>query len=156
MAAVLLTLFSGIYLIVTDRVSKIANPERVKSAQGPSVFDQKTVPLEYYLAPIRKRALFRRDQPQAGILKPAIKLAPPVSAPPAAPAPAKTLSEIFSEWMVVGILQSGEPQAIVLNKKSQKTFYVPAGQAFGEINVLKIEPGRVIVGYNGETMDLSI
>lgn len=159
MAAAFATLFAGVGLIVQDRrLDGGSGPDqKVAEEYSDALSPKGSAPLEYYLSPIRKRALFKivRDEPPAPpaplVVKPAAPAAPSVSV-----VPVKTLAELSADLSLVGVLQSAEPQAIILNRKSQKTHYLSVGQAIGEIRVVKIQQDRVTLGYNDETLDLSM
>ncbi len=152
-AATFLTLFAGIYLIVRDHQSKKSSS---LSAGDPAAYQdlgsaKGVESLEYYLGPIQKRPLFKiiKSEPQKFVAaKPAVRTPPLV--------PVKTLADLSADLSLVGVLQSGEPQAIILNRKSQKTHYVSVGQTLGEVRVVRIQQDRVTIGYNEETLDLSM
>ncbi len=144
-AAAVLTFLGGLYSIFKDQRSGL---DARSSGNDPGQYEEGLsikgeASLEDYLGPIRKRTLFRVVQnkpPQPVAVKPAAPAAPPV--------PVKTLADLSADFSLVGVLQSAEPQAIILNRKSQKTHYVSAGQTIGEVRIVKIQQDRVTLGYN--------
>lgn len=108
-------------------------------------------PAEFYLRAVRGKKLFRtlREEVRAPVAaKPDVPAAPPV--------PVKTLAELAEDLMLVGVAESDQPQAIIVNKKSQKTYYLSAGQRIGEIRILSVQQDRVVLGFNDETLDLAM
>lgn len=55
---------------------------------------------------------------------------------------------------VIGIISGETPQAIIEDKKNQKTYYLVQGQSFGDITVDRIESGKVIVNSHGKQYEL--
>lgn len=55
---------------------------------------------------------------------------------------------------LVGIISGENPQAIIEDKKTQKTYYVTKGQFIGEFQVEDIQEGKIIINYNGQRYEL--
>ena len=55
---------------------------------------------------------------------------------------------------LVGIVPGDNPQAIVENKKNQKTYYLIKGQSIDEITVEDISGDKVVLEYRGKRMTL--
>lgn len=62
--------------------------------------------------------------------------------------------DMVKDFSLVGIISGANPQAIVEDKKSQKTYYVNKGQAVGEFQVEDILEGKIILNYNGQRYEL--
>jgi hypothetical protein len=62
--------------------------------------------------------------------------------------------DLVKDITLVGIISGANPQAIVEDKKAQKTYYVNKGQAIGEFQVEEILEGKIILNYNGEKYEL--
>jgi type II secretory pathway component PulC len=57
---------------------------------------------------------------------------------------------------LVGIVSGNNPQAIVEDKKGQKTYYITKGQSVNGITVDDIGEGSVTLDYKGKKMTLSL
>lgn len=55
---------------------------------------------------------------------------------------------------VVGIISGVKPQAIIEDKKNQKTYYVNKGQYVGEFLVEDIQEGKIIINARGQRLEL--
>ena len=55
---------------------------------------------------------------------------------------------------LVGIIPGGNPQAIVEDKKNQKTYYLLKGQSINGITVEDIDKDKVVLEYRGKKMTL--
>jgi hypothetical protein len=70
-------------------------------------------------------------------------------------APAKDVNlDLIKDLSLVGVLSGENPEAIIQNKKDQKTFYVAKNGFFGEFQVEDIQEGKVILGYHGQKYEL--
>lgn len=66
----------------------------------------------------------------------------------------KPASEIFGNLNLVGIIAGAEPQAIIEDKKSQKTYYLNKGQSFDGITVEDILEDKVNLNSGGRRTTL--
>jgi hypothetical protein len=132
----------------TPSLPRLAVAERRATsarASGPSLAD-------YQKAIVGRPLLHRGIQPAPIVRKPA---APPVpSVPP--PPPKPTLAETAAEWLLVGIANTGDVQAILSNKKTKETIYVQAGQHVGDMTVQTIDDAGVTLARDGETTQLKL
>lgn len=55
---------------------------------------------------------------------------------------------------LVGIIPGNSPQAIIEDKKSQKTYYLMKGQSISDITVEEIVSDKVTIEYRGKRMDM--
>jgi type II secretory pathway component PulC len=62
--------------------------------------------------------------------------------------------DLAKDINLVGIISGENPQAIIEDKKTQKTYYVNKGQTIGEILVEDIQEGKIIVNYRGQRFEL--
>jgi type II secretory pathway component PulC len=65
-------------------------------------------------------------------------------------------ANLIKDINLVGVISGDSPQAIIEDKKSQKTYYVTKGQLIGEFQVENIGDGKIILNYNGQRFELSI
>ena len=66
------------------------------------------------------------------------------------------VSDMVSEFRLVGIIPGDEPQAIIEDKKSGQTLFLKKGERLAEVVIKEISEGRVVLGYNEETITLSL
>ncbi|MBI4707843.1 MAG: hypothetical protein HY761_07970 [Candidatus Omnitrophica bacterium] len=55
---------------------------------------------------------------------------------------------------LTGIISGDNPQAVVEDKKNQKTYYFNKGQLFGDIQVEDIQEGKIILKQNNQLYEL--
>lgn len=55
---------------------------------------------------------------------------------------------------LLGIISGDNPQAILEDKNTQKTYYLNIGQSIADFVVEDIKDGRVILNYNGAKLEL--
>ena len=63
-------------------------------------------------------------------------------------------ADLIKDINLVGIITGDNPQAVIEDKKSQKTYYVVKGQAIGELQIEEILEGKIIIGYRGQRFEL--
>lgn len=67
-----------------------------------------------------------------------------------------TLRELVKDLRLVGIMPGDEPQVIIEDKKSGQTLFLKKGEQIEGIEIKEIQSGRVILGYEEETITLSL
>lgn len=139
-----LIVMSFIYLLASFiypwiGLSKIKLPDISKEKiEEPSLkLKEESKPYEFYLQGIGGRRIFG---------------SPTASEVSAASGAANV--ELNKDINLVGIISGVNPQAIIEDKKSQKTYYVSKGQFIGEFRVEDIQEGKVILNYNGQRYEL--
>jgi len=55
---------------------------------------------------------------------------------------------------LLGIISGDNPQAIIEDKNTQKTYYLNKGQNIREFTLEEIKEGRVILNYKGQKLEL--
>lgn len=98
---------------------------------------EKPKPFEYYQDAARVQGFFARplvSQPQG----------PSVVAG----------AELLKDFALVGIISGDNPQAIIEDKKNQKTYYLRKGQFMGEFQVEQIEAGKIVLSYEDQNYEL--
>ncbi len=63
-------------------------------------------------------------------------------------------ADILKEISLVGIISGDNPQAVIEDKRSQKTLYVAKGQSVGAFLVAEILEGKIILNYKGQRYEL--
>lgn len=66
----------------------------------------------------------------------------------------KDAQEIAGNLSLVGIIAGDSPQAVIEDKKSQKTYYVTKDQSFDGFTVEEISSGKVVLDYGGRKITL--
>ncbi len=64
--------------------------------------------------------------------------------------------EDLKDINLVGIISGLRPQAIIEDKKIQKTYYLAEGESAVGLRVEKIKEKRVVVDYHGQIYELSL
>jgi hypothetical protein len=64
--------------------------------------------------------------------------------------------DIVGNIGLVGIIAGDNPQAVLEDKKSQKTYYMTKGESFNGFIVEDISQGRVVLDYQGKKIALSL
>jgi len=62
--------------------------------------------------------------------------------------------KLFGELNLVGVISGDNPQAIIEDKKTRKTYYINKGQSVGEFQAEDIQEGKVTLNYNGQKFEL--
>jgi type II secretory pathway component PulC len=87
------------------------------------------------------------------IFKPIIK--EETSSQPSAEAEqAKKAEEIKSQLNLLGVVWGEKPQAIIEDKKAQKTYFLNKGESLDSVEVKDIFENKVILSYNGQQFEL--
>lgn len=64
--------------------------------------------------------------------------------------------DLTKDISLVGIISGDDPQAVIEDKKSQKTYYLNKGQFIGEMQIEDIQEGKIIIKYRGENFELHL
>jgi len=65
-------------------------------------------------------------------------------------------AELIKDFNLIGVVSGENPQAVIEDRKAQKSFTVTRGQFVGEFQVEDIQEGRVILSYQGQRFELSM
>lgn len=63
-------------------------------------------------------------------------------------------ADLIKDINLVGIISGEEPQAVIEDKKAQKTYYLKKGQYIGELQLEDILEGKIILNYNRQSYEL--
>lgn len=116
--------------------------------QAPTAVEEKILDLEleskiakksfdYYLAKIKDRQIFNVVKPQET----------------ARPQSSADLN-LIQDLTLVGVISGENPQVIIEDKKSQKTYYLTKGQSLGQFQIEDIQEGKAILSYEGQKFEL--
>ena len=64
--------------------------------------------------------------------------------------------ELTKEINLVGIISGDDPQAIIEDRRTQKTYYVSKGQFIGDYKVEDIREGRIILEFQGKRYEIGM
>jgi|GEM_PF-895953 len=102
-----------------------------------------TPPFSTYAEVIGRRDLFKPQQPEV----------------PPEKTPEKTLEAAYNklnDLLLIGIIAGEKPQAVVEDRKNQKTYFLYKGQTVNQMRVEDILGDRVIFVFEGERFELSL
>ncbi len=108
--------------------------------KGPVIEQTPIKPLEFYQTGIAQQEMFHSQ--------------------PAAPAQETAVSavagnhDILKDINLIGIIAGNDPQAIIEDKKTEKTYYVSKGQLIGDLLVEEILDGKIILNLKGQKFEL--
>lgn len=136
-ASSLYLIISLIYplLVVKKNILPEVKPEAVVEPKAETIEGPK--PYDFYLKGIKEREIFGSSQ-IAVVTKPASTIN----------------TDLVKDISLVGIVAGETPQAIIEDKKTQKTYYLTKGQFIGEMQVEDIQEGKIILNYKGERFEL--
>jgi len=127
-------------------MSKIPDFNEVKTDKGVTsagFIDSSLVKsLSYYLETTRQRNIF-------GPVKKIVEEDGTTKA-----GPSSAIVQATESLSLVGISWSNDPDVMIEDKKSQKTYFVKRGQAVGTVKVEAIYKDKVILSYQGEEIEL--
>lgn len=63
-------------------------------------------------------------------------------------------ADLIKDINLVGIISGEEPQAVIEDKKAQKTYYLKKGQYIGELQLEDILEGKIVLEFNGQNYEL--
>ncbi|MFA5338348.1 MAG: hypothetical protein WC330_08435 [Candidatus Omnitrophota bacterium] len=63
-------------------------------------------------------------------------------------------ADLIKDINLVGIISGEDPQAIIEDKKAQKTYYLRKGQFIGELRLEDIAGEKIILNYEGQRYEL--
>lgn len=138
-------LASCIYLVIS-LVYPLVGLKQVKLPSVPSVTPEaeeteagglEVKPLDFYLEPVRGRQIFSN-----------------ISAPEAQGQAVAVDKDLVKDLNLIGIISGENPQAIIEDKKAQKTYYLNKGQSIGEFQLEDIQEGKIILNYRGQKFEL--
>ncbi len=129
--------YTFVYPLFESKDFALPKPIQEKPGEEKNVPAQEAKPYEYYLEGVKNRQIFSGS-----------------SGTDSGKAPAAVSSDLIKDMSLIGIVSGDNPQAVIEDKKSQKTYYVTKGQFIGEFKVEDIEDGKIILNYNGQKFEL--
>lgn len=139
-AACLYLIFSFIYPWVGLQGFKFSPiiSEKINEFNNASLSEAK--PYEFYSQGIGSRRIFTSPSKQETYKEPVKALT----------------QDSIRDITLLGIISGDTPQAIVEDKKTQKTYYLNKGQFIGELQVTDIQEGKIILDFNGQAVELNL
>jgi type II secretory pathway component PulC len=65
-------------------------------------------------------------------------------------------SDLTKDLNLLGIISGENPQAVIEDKNSQKTYYLNKNQSINDFVIEDIQEGRVILNYKGQRYELNL
>lgn len=126
---------SCVYLIVVP-YKQPQLPELQEAEPVKSKMDEPAIkPYDFYVDAVKKRPIFTVAQQEQR-------------------AQAAAGQDLTKDFVLMGIISGDVPQAVIENKKAQKTYYLNEGQFIDGFQVADIQEGKVILEYNGQKFEL--
>ena len=66
------------------------------------------------------------------------------------------IAELIKDYRLKGVVLAGEPEAIIEDARTQKTSFLKVGEKLEDLEIKKIEEGRVVIVYGDEEKTLEI
>lgn len=132
-------LASLIYPFVGLKKIKLPAVSAEKSKETLVTQKEKLKPYEFYLEGIKKHKIFANPSFEKSSI-------------PSIAGEAESIKDIN----LVGIISGDNPQAIIEDKKNQKTYYVARGQFVGTFQIEEIQEGKIILNYKGQRFEISM
>ena len=95
-------------------------------------------PLSNYEGQFSTHALFYKPKTQA------------VTEAPAA------FDELLRPYLLTGIIQGAEPEALIRNNITKQTYFVQAGEQFDQFKMVEIKQHSAVVEYQGNQRELRL
>lgn len=147
MILLLVFYFLSTFAVSLLGLKKVPRLEFKASAASSSVSPQEILSLKkaaaYYLEKVTERDIFKMGEKKAD------KSAAAGSKPPSS-----RIMEATQHLKLVGISWSNDPDAMIEDSKAGRTFFMKRGQMLGEIKVQAIFKDKVVLGYEGEEIEL--
>jgi len=122
-----------------DKIKLPEEPSRNTAAVTPLDNKDTAKPFDYYLQGASKRQIFKSAYTSDG----------------GANRPESAVNlDLSKDLGLVGIITGANPQAIVEDKRSQRTYYLAKGQLIGDIQVDEILESKIILNYKGQKYEL--
>jgi len=142
-ASCIYLIISFIYPLVGFKENKLPQIKQENTSETEREPEQKSKPYEFYLEGIKNRQIFGSTATAAPVQE---KEKPVVISAESA--------DLIKNINLVGIIAGENAQAVIEDKKIQKTYYLTKGQFMGEFQVEDIQDGKVILNYNGQRLEL--
>ena len=157
----LLIIGLGLYLIagwptLPMNLVKITNPVLRIGVKKKGVTECLSLLKEasYYCEKANSRDIFELGFKKVTILKKEEKKEPP---PPKIITPREELEGIIKDWQLVGVAWSNQPEAMIEDKKSGKTFVCRQGALLEKsVAVIDVLKEKVVLEYKGEKAELKL
>jgi hypothetical protein len=133
-----LAYFTGSIIYPLLMPPKVNIPNIQQDIQKEPVIEQPPIkPLEFYQTGVAQQKMFHSQPAQETA----------VSA-------AAVNHDILKDINLIGIITGNDPQAIIEDKRTEKTYYVSKGQLIGDLLVEEILDGKIILNLKGQKFEL--
>ncbi len=131
-------LFSLLYPLFTPKDAPLIKLDEKNTPAEKITFEIKAKPYEFYSAAVKNRQLF------GGVSSQNTEGAAPVMLG----------NELIKDINLIGIVSGDNPQAVIEDKRTQKTYYVSKNQFISQFQVEDIQEGKIILISNGQKFEL--
>lgn len=144
-ALIAISALSAIYLVTSYlypwvALENVKLPEPSRATRNEETSDKTKEgprPFEYYAQVLNQRQLFSNPSGQENTGPQAVASA-----------------DITKDIGLVGIIAGDNPQAVIEDKKTHRTYYLNKGQSIGDLQVEDIQEGKIIINYNGQKYEM--
>lgn len=144
----ILTSFFLLFLLVLEFAKgkphpNLLVPEEGQKRETQNVSSPQSKPLAHYLREIGKKELFHSDR----------GFGTPLASEKSEKSDIR-LERLAENLVLLGVTLDHQPQAVIEDQKSKKTYFLKVGESIGQIKVEAILKGKVILGYENEKLEL--
>lgn len=122
---------------IQKRLHKINHPQENYYSEGRNI-----MPLSYYEEEIARRNIFKKDLSER-ISDKAVMAGP-------------AFKEIVKDFRLIGIVKGDNPQVIIEDVKSGKTYFLYPGDYLGEIKIEEIYADKAVLEFKEERINLCL
>ena len=134
--ACLYLLVSFVYPLINPPKVNLPKVESLRVVEPNTQAKEDIKPYEYYAEAAKNRQIF------SGVAQSSEKPAGAVNV------------DLTKDINLLGIISGDNPQAIIEDVKTKKTYYLSKGQFINDIQVEDIQEGKIILNYNGQSFEL--
>jgi hypothetical protein len=116
-----------------------------KISQKPSEIATNIKSLSYYLDKVKARNIFSPHKEETAKEEPIVQVEKPKETPG---------ENLAAAYNLVGISWSAEPDAIIEDTRTQRTYFLKRGDSFGRARVQAIFPDKVVLVIDGKETEL--
>ncbi len=133
--------FNFIYAFFAPKNIVLPKEPSLSPDSGQAIEKEEPRPLDFYLGQGASRQIFSNSQAQKD---------------EGLGAQAQIAEESLKDLNLVGVLLSETPQAMIEDKKLQKTYSVSTGQFIGDYKVEEIREGKVVLSRGGQRYEIGM
>jgi len=136
----LLYILADFFFFVPSYRSELQRLKRTIRQEGPDILDVVTpLPYSYYSAQLEGKNLFKAAM---------------IREDTAGSIPKKELRDLIKNLTLMGIISEEEPQAIIEDKSTGKSYFLKKGELINGVKIVEIKSNKVVLEYEEQRFDL--